>query len=164
MNLWRVMTITQLHTSYTPILCIIHIYIYMHVVTHMYTYMYICMTDGYMVLISMNVMFHDHFIVYRLSYTQLFDNFMGWKIFSWLYASFILAVFGQVSLGKIKGFLQLNSPTNLPEMSCFLTDLCSSCRWMTELRMFWVIATISYAWLALIIYVQACSHDQFDVS
>ena len=55
-------------------------YIYMHVVTHMYTYMYICMTDGYMVLISMNVMFHDHFIVYRLSYTQLFDNFMA---FSW---------------------------------------------------------------------------------
>ena len=52
----------------------------MHVVTHMYTYMYICMIDGYMVLISMNVMFHDHFIVYRLSYTQLFDNFMA---FSW---------------------------------------------------------------------------------
>lgn len=50
---------------------------------------------------------------------------MDERCFSWLYASFILAVFGQVSLGKIKGFLQLNSPTNLPEMSCFLTDLCA---------------------------------------
>ena len=70
MNLWRVMTITQLHTSYTPILCIIHIYICIYACGHtrIHIRLYICMTDGYMILISMNVILHDHFMVYRLSY------------------------------------------------------------------------------------------------
>ena len=123
MNLWRVITITQLHTSYTPIYALyIYMYICMWSHTRIHICLYICMTDGYMILIYI----HECNVSWSFHGIQTFVHVVVWQFHGFLMGS----VFPPPRTGTFHGrFMTVFFPWNFYDvifMGSFMDERCFS--------------------------------------